>query len=452
MKHVGTVRGERRPDGFSVLTPILAVFFFARVVAILFSETKSTATPFDEAFCLFLSPFFVFAVFRGYPRSILVPFVLYALMDIVGIWVADVPGLTQPAAGLVDILLDFKFPLMTIGLYQIIRRRGSYRHFLFVIAWVFIVIAVINSPFVVRDLLDGRNDLFGRYLERRVGFAQPVGILGNKLDSVWTTAIAAMSSMFLYLSSQRRNIFYLLLFLYLSAFMLIHLSVKESVAFVAVVALVPLRGKGLEGWLQRAPFIFFAIFAGLAVTPLGGAIFGQADTYALSSSSDQVRSRLTIHSFEIASDNFPAGSGAGTFASVPSYTFGYSYLYDRYGISSLFGGSRKDPWYLVDVFWPKIVAQSGFFGALIFLWFIFAISWPPLLLFISSRGAVGWFCLATQVFLLIVSVGASPYSQENLYPVSAVAAATAAVALERRALLARRRRLAMRSARRSLSV
>jgi hypothetical protein len=40
----------------------------------------------------------------------------------------------------------------------------------------------------------------------------------------------------------------------------------------------------------------------------------------------------------------------------------FSPLYQDYGISSMFGGSAMFPEYLMDTWWPKVIAEAGFIG------------------------------------------------------------------------------------------
>lgn len=86
------------------------------------------------------------------------------------------------------------------------------------------------------------------------------------------------------------------------------------------------------------------------------------------------RTVMLVKSFEIAKDRFPFGSGLGTFASTTAYDH-YSLLYYEFGLSEIKGmephagriaGAES---YLLDTFWPHIIAELGFIGTLIFLFF-----------------------------------------------------------------------------------
>lgn len=81
------------------------------------------------------------------------------------------------------------------------------------------------------------------------------------------------------------------------------------------------------------------------------------------------RGALTYTSFQIAKDYFPLGSGFGTFGSAPSGD-NYSPLYYLYGISNIWGLSRRDPVFVSDTFWPMILGQSGYLGLVLYILFL----------------------------------------------------------------------------------
>ena len=73
------------------------------------------------------------------------------------------------------------------------------------------------------------------------------------------------------------------------------------------------------------------------------------------------RGRLYYNGFRIAKDYFPFGSGFGTFGTEFSRRR-YSILYQWYGMSNVYGFSKKDPGYIADTMWPPIMAETGVIG------------------------------------------------------------------------------------------
>ena len=78
------------------------------------------------------------------------------------------------------------------------------------------------------------------------------------------------------------------------------------------------------------------------------------------------RGALFRTSFEIANDYFPIGTGFGTFASNFSGE-NYSPLYEKYGINDIWGLSAEDPAFISDSFWPMIIGQFGYIGAILYM-------------------------------------------------------------------------------------
>lgn len=69
---------------------------------------------------------------------------------------------------------------------------------------------------------------------------------------------------------------------------------------------------------------------------------------------------LTQNGRQIASENFPVGSGLGTYGGAGAQKFDQSQFYDR--------GFDRYWWFrqgqfLVDVYWPSVAAESGYLGA-----------------------------------------------------------------------------------------
>lgn len=78
------------------------------------------------------------------------------------------------------------------------------------------------------------------------------------------------------------------------------------------------------------------------------------------------RGALFRTSFEIANDYFPIGTGFGTFASNFSGE-NYSPLYEKYGINDIWGLSAENPAFISDSFWPMIIGQFGYIGAILYM-------------------------------------------------------------------------------------
>lgn len=111
--------------------------------------------------------------------------------------------------------------------------------------------------------------------------------------------------------------------------------------------------------LQKNVKIKELLLGGLILLLVGGKKFyiyfieGAVRTYS--------RPMLFKTAFNVANDYFPIGAGWGTFCSYVSYV-NYSKIYYLYGLSDhreLGVGTRL---YLMDAYWPEVMAETGWLG------------------------------------------------------------------------------------------
>jgi len=88
------------------------------------------------------------------------------------------------------------------------------------------------------------------------------------------------------------------------------------------------------------------------------------------------RATLTQKGIEVAQQYFPLGSGLGTYGGPGAQKFDQSLFIDL-GFGNLWWFRQGK--FLVDTYWPCVIAESGFFGAALLLSF-FAVMWSGLLI------------------------------------------------------------------------
>lgn len=94
------------------------------------------------------------------------------------------------------------------------------------------------------------------------------------------------------------------------------------------------------------------------------------EAYILSeTASNRPRMILLRTSLKIAKDYFPTGSGFGTYGSSVARTH-YSEIYNQYGINGQNGLSSTNGIYLTDTYWPAIIGETGFIGAILMCLFL----------------------------------------------------------------------------------
>lgn len=84
------------------------------------------------------------------------------------------------------------------------------------------------------------------------------------------------------------------------------------------------------------------------------------------------RIELARTSFDIANDSFPFGSGLSTYGSYTSSII-YSPVYSDYALNGIWGLSEDNSQFLMDTYWPMVIAEFGWIGLLLvgFLWLSF---------------------------------------------------------------------------------
>ena len=184
---------------------------------------------------------------------------------------------------------------------------------------------------------------------------------------------------------------------------------------VYLVFLIPVKKfKNLKGIILIAAVIL-VVFC----------IIPQINVYYFDSG-DSPRNLLTSTSFKVANEYFPIGAGFGTFGSYISGAV-YSPLYDIYNMSSTWGLTKNNPFFISDTFWPMIIGQFGYMGLFLFTLIIIQFS-----LLIKKLHRIDLnillFCLIPFVYLLISSTSESSfvnYYSVNLFMIIGIAVSQA---------------------------
>lgn len=413
---------------------VVSIFLFAKFVLIFLVQENNAPTVLDEVAYVLLFPYAVLAVLykNSLVRRPLALFLGYAVFAILGALLSGVRGVPQPYAALLDVALDSKLIVFfCASVYMLSRLRSVetyHRHLARLLVWI----ALLNLPFVIRDVfLSGGYSIRGLPLINRLGFYQPHGLFFIQIESAWFSLFGVFSALFLSLTSKNRGL-YIAIGVALSVVVLMHFAAKETIALLIGLLVYQLRSGTTKNVLGTIFVGVLAIGIVFFLTPSGDVVIRQIAIYAGSSSEDTVRTALTLRSFDVALQYFPLGSGGGTFASAASYQLGYSDLYYQYGISELYGGSEDSGNFLTDVFWPKYLAQGGFFGAFLYLCLFSTIYLNAIRYWKYFGDASGRYVLMCALSCLVLSVGSAPFVNEVFGLLFASLMASAAVELKRR--------------------
>lgn len=201
---------------------------------------------------------------------------------------------------------------------------------------------------------------------------------------------------------------------------LFQLQRKKKYIYLVVFSLITLALLGLLKSLITSiivlnlyMFIFFRnkVKATLMIIVYVGAIVGAFSSnylrnkvnkymyiYAESSSvSSTPRIALYITAFQIAEDEFPFGSGQGTYGSFP-VSLKYNNVYYAFGLNKIYG-LKKDSKvnYLLDSYWSSIIGEMGFICSIFYL-YIFM--YPA----ISLRKYFRYKIISPYVFLVVATI------------------------------------------------
>jgi hypothetical protein len=394
--------------------PLLLAVYFLVLLAFQMLQHSYSTTPSDEALTLLLAPLSFALVKRIWVVRLWLAFAVYALLGIIGAILSPYRGVEQPLSVILDLILDIKLPAIFFGFYYILSREKDLDRNLREVCWVFVWLALMDVPFVLRDfLVNSGVGIHGQSLVMREGHYQPQGLYRHQVESAWRVYLGAFCAIHLY-TLRKRSLTRLFVAALLCVTLFLHLSTKESICLVLFLILQVSGRKLSFGKILLGTIMSVVVVTLLAIlTPLGHLVEAQftqflgADTY-----DTQARTMLVIQSFHIAGDFFPIGTGAGSYASLPSFKLGYSEVYYAYGISSIWGAGPEDPAFLMDVFWPKIVGQTGFFGVIFYSIFLWAILGSAVKLFFRDMRRYAWLVGGVVISTFIFSFAANPYTHE----------------------------------------
>lgn len=368
----------------------------------------------DEVLAVLLAPAASLCLTRA-PVSVwfaVLAFLGYASVGVLSVAFGRDWGIPQPLGALIDIGLDAKLLVFFLAFYWMVAKSQQPEiGFRKVVRW-FPLLALINTVFVLRDLLVGGRSLFGEPLFYRYGFIQPQGLLGHHLESAWLLLFAVMSCMYFARTELRKLMIPgALLF---SVVLVMHVSTKEifllALIWSVYLTVRPGRQAGLLTLgILAAGVVLFVLWV---MTPLGSFVSDQIEYYLGAQGTDKARTAMTIRSIQMAQDFFPLGTGAGTFASAPSFQMGYSGVYSAYWLAGVWGVSRDTANFILDVFWPKVLGQTGYLGLAFYLSFLWFMA-KSVLLGVFRSYEVQW-CAGVVVTVLIVSAASSPFAHEIL--------------------------------------
>lgn len=389
----------------------LAIYFLSLIAWYSVYPTRNSS-PIDEIFIGLILIFFATAFIQKKAYQIYLFLLIYFTVSIFGSITYD-SGLPQQKSALYDFLLDCKLIVLFIFFSHYFRSLRNPENTLRNISKLFIALALLNFPFILHDMFFLEN-VHGNAVGVRNGIAQPLGLYAHTTESAWRFLVGYLSALYL-IKKERKNLKYRIISILFFFTVLLHASAKEATVLIVVSLLYLTVNKGLFGSLLTPRNALIATLSVTAFASIAGkTLIDRLDLFISNeAATTTARTALYAKSLEIAGDRFPIGVGGGSFASMPSYTYGYSNAYRDYQMDSIWGASEEMSRFLMDAHWPKIIGQGGFLGFVAYLLLL-----KSCLLFKSvrhlRRSYENWLIGCVSLTILIISFASSPFTNEFL--------------------------------------
>lgn len=283
----------------------------------------------------------------------------YAALGIISALLNSVPLNVWAVSG----FLFLKGPLLMLGILQIDWHRADLpriARFGTIGVLVILVSALLNAV-----APEAWNSVVGRQeVSYRLGIPSLTGIFDHPvgLASVMGMAFLAILS---YRRIVERSMVSLVLMIAAGAVGILTFRRKSivSVLVVAIGTRLALPGKLTRFVILLVMLLPLALLLGWA--PLTEVVTNTYNEYFTNIDST-ARTTMTIDSAILAAAAFPLGVGLGRFGSAVASS-NYSPVYEELGYTRIYGmGPGERGGFLADTFWPSILAETGFFGLLLY--------------------------------------------------------------------------------------
>ncbi len=290
------------------------------------------------------------------------PICLFLLLGIISSISNQVPLLISASQLLLYIKGFILFYIFT-NLSMNIRILHKYLHALLWVALVIFLLGIIDlaAPQQFRTITGNVTSIeyYNKIPTVKSLFTHPA-VFG------WFMSFAALYCFAFFIIFKRMPYFFTFVVFFLGCFLA--MKVKAIIGLIAGL-LIGLFFLPIKKLIKSSILIiFFAIICLFFFWPSISELFqSKIDIYVQSESYMEVaRNVLYMKSFDIAKDFFPLGSGLGRYGSWISKVH-YSPIYEKYGLSKIWGMSKDEPKYINDTFWPMVLGEIGFIGLVLYL-------------------------------------------------------------------------------------
>ena len=357
----------------------LGIFLLLQELLAVNLEAGSTgvAQSFRHLDELLVSIFFILTVFKSLLKKkhllkthVEIPLLGFILVALVGSLIAKVP----PGIAVIQLFLYLKgFLLLFILLNLPVDRRVVRRYAVFFTGAGFVILGLGLVDLIDPDWFRAAtgNDPF---IEIRYGIPSIKSIFVHPGTFGWFAALLALYSFGFYMCYGYRRYLWLGLIFSGGSFLSMRRRNLIGIALGLAVGLwqQSLSKKIRYGLILGVLGCFFVILAWPKINAL---YQNMAQLYVTPDNPlEEARNALYITSVSLMKEHFPWGAGLGRFGSWMSQVH-YSPLYKKYGLSGVYGLTKKSPKYMTDTFWPAVLGETGFLGVLFYIWILAQLGW-----------------------------------------------------------------------------
>lgn len=323
----------------------------------------------------------------------------------------------------IDMLLDAK--LFVIVLFGIITARSDrLSSAIRTMCYIFIIFGLFNSIFVFRDIILGGSSIHGVPLERRGAFTIPLGLFLLKVHSAQFSLYLMIAAFALSNANSRYQNLWKAVAWFAFLVVVAHVSVKEIASAIIVLAgYYVLQGKTRPTWrvfsILLTPVLVVAVMS--FNNPISSGVSDRIRTFFGERGEQTVRTRSYVGAVQLSNNMFPLGAGAATFMSKGAKDH-YSEYYYVTGVSRLYGGSKDNPTFLMDTFWPKIFGQAGYIGGLGYLTAIVILFLLAVRVLSTTRSTESFYASMVMISSAISSLATPIYTRDYVLVCVALAA------------------------------
>lgn len=155
----------------------------------------------------------------------------------------------------------------------------------------------------------------------------------------------------------KNNTFFIICLLITMVLTLRAISLATVIAFLGLYYIFVMKKRKIN--------IIYWIIGAILIIFIG---FPQIQQYLMND--ETPRAQLIKYGFVTANSYFPFGAGFATYGSDVA-SENYSYLYEKYGFNERYGLSEEQGDFLNDNFWPMIIGELGYIGAVGYCYLIY---------------------------------------------------------------------------------